>query len=153
MWNVLYGEFSWGNTIAGFILGLIIVLGLPLPQMPVSTLKIRWLPLINLLLFFTADLVVSSLRVSWLAIRPAPQPPSAIIEVPMQVQEDVVFTLAIALLNLTPGGTVTDIDTRGRKLTMHILDARSPEAIAEAERDVEKLEKSLIAIFEKEAAR
>ncbi|MDU0479003.1 Na+/H+ antiporter subunit E [Staphylococcus chromogenes] len=152
MWNVIYGEFSWGNTIAGFLLGLVIVLGLPLPQIPVSALGIRWLPLLQLLLAFGVDLVVSSARVAWLAVRPADQPPSAIIEVPMRVQEDMVFAIAVALLNLTPGGTVTDMDIANRKLTMHILDGRSTKAIEAAERDVAKLERQLITIFEKEVS-
>lgn len=150
MWNIFYGEFTWGNTLAGLALGLLIVLGLPLPQIPVSALGIRWLPLLKLLLLFGVDLLVSSLRVSWLAIRRAEQPPSAIIQVPMRVQEDMVLAIAVELLNLTPGGTVTDIDIANRMLTMHILDARSTKVIAEAERDVAKLERALIRIFEKE---
>ncbi|AKK04013.1 Na+/H+ antiporter subunit E [Corynebacterium epidermidicanis] len=150
MWNVLSGEFSWGNTIAGFLVAVVVILGLPLPQLPVSALRIRWLPLLQLVVIFAWDLLVSSLRVSWLAIRPQPQPPSAIVTVPMRVQEDLVFAFAVALLNLTPGGTVTDLDIANRMLTMHILDARSTAVLDKTIASIATLERLLIRIFETE---
>lgn len=149
MWCLLYGEFSWANIIGGFLVSMAIVMLFPLPALPISSIGIRWPALIGLLSYFWVDLVVSSYRVSLLALRRAPQPPSAIIKVPMRVQEDFVLSIAISLLNLTPGGSVMDVDIPGRMLTMHILDARSTAELDRSIAGIAELERRLIRTFEK----
>lgn len=150
MWCLLYGEFSWANLFGGFLVACAIVFAFPLPALPISTMRIRWSQLVGLVGYFAADLVVSSCKVSWLALRPANQPPAAIVQVPMRVQEDFVFSLAVSLLNLTPGGSVLDLDIPNRQLTMHILDARSTATLDKALAGISELERRLIATFEKD---
>lgn len=149
MWCLMYGEFSWANLLGGMAIGLFIVLAFPLPAMPIAPLHIRWGALLGLMWFFLADLVESSIRVSWLAVRRAEQPPSAIVKVPMRVQEDFVFSLAVSLLNLTPGGSVMELDIADRMLTMHILDARSTGELQRSLDGIAELERRLILVFEK----
>lgn len=149
MWCLMYGEFSWANVIGGFLVGMLIVMLFPLPALPIAALGIRWTAVIGLLWFFITDLVASSVRVSWLAVRPTAQPPSAIVTVPMRVQEDFVFSLAVSLLNLTPGGSVMELDIAGRMLTMHILDARSTAELERTLNGIAELERRLIRAFEK----
>lgn len=150
MWCLLYGEFSWANILGGMAVGTLIVLLFPLPALPVSGMRIRWLSLAELIVFFCWDLLMSSVRVSVLALRPAPQPPAAIVKVPMRVQEDFVLSLAISLLNLTPGGAVMEVDIASRILTMHILDARSTAELDRSLRGIAELERRLIRTFEME---
>ncbi|MEJ5927696.1 Na+/H+ antiporter subunit E [Corynebacterium sp. H128] len=151
MWCLLYGEFSWANLIGGLIVGLVVVMAFPLPALPITGLRIRWLSLLGLVLFFWSDLLVSSFRVSWLALRFSDQPPSAIVRVPMRVQEDFVFSLAVSLLNLTPGGSVMELDIANRTLTMHILDASSTRELDRSIQSISELERRLISTFEKGA--
>lgn len=150
MWCLLYGEFSWANVLGGLAIGLLIVMLFPLPALPISGMKIRWLSLAALLFHFFVDLVESSWRVSVLALRPAEQPPSAIVRVPMRVQEDFIFAFAVGLLNLTPGGAVIELDIADRMLTMHILDARSTRELDRTLSGVAALERRLIRTFESE---
>ncbi|QGU01231.1 putative monovalent cation/H+ antiporter subunit E [Corynebacterium kalinowskii] len=149
MWCLMYGEFSWANVIGGLLVGVAIVLLFPLPALPIAALGVRWGALVGLGWFFVKDLVDSSIRVSILALRPSSQPPSAIIKVPMRVQEDFVFSLAVSLLNLTPGGSVMELDISGRMLTMHILNARSTGELQRSIDGIAELEKRLIRVFEK----
>lgn len=149
MWCLMYGEFSWANLIGGFLVGFAIVMLFPLPALPIATMRIRWSSALGLVWFFIKDLVESSIRVSWIAVRPAPLPPAAIVNVPMRVQEDFVFSLAVSFLNLTPGGSVLELDIADRTLTMHILDASSTRQLQHSIDGIAELERRLIRAFEK----
>ena len=149
MWIMLMGEISWANFFGGLAVALGIVLLLPLPAMPISNLSIHWGALVMLILKWFWDLAKASVKVAWLALRPQDPPKTAILSVPMRVQNDLVLSFATVLYNLQPGGSVTDIDIANRMWTVHILDARSPEAIENEIENVAELERNLIRVFER----
>lgn len=153
MWVLLVGELSIGNVAVGIILAVAVTMLLPLPAMPVDGITVQVVPLIRLLVRFTADMVTSSLHVAAIALRPAPQPSAAFVVVPMRVRDDLIFSLAVTMLNLQPGGTVTDLSVADRTLTLHLLDGSSPTAIDSAVNRIAALEKQLITIFETPPAR
>ncbi|WJY98330.1 Na+/H+ antiporter subunit E [Corynebacterium fournieri] len=148
MWILLMGELSWGNVIAGFLLGLVIVLALPLPPVPRSGNRINWLKLVAFIAEWFWDLLVASAKVAWLSLRRAPQPKNAVLRVPMRLSNELVLYLATCAYNLQPGGTVTDVDLANREWTVHVLDADSEADIAREIANVQKLERQMIAIFE-----
>ncbi|MCK7643335.1 Na+/H+ antiporter subunit E [Corynebacterium sp. CCM 8835] len=149
MWALLWGEFSAANLVAGLGVALAVTLLLPLPSIPGSGSGVRFRALLRLCGRFTVDLVASSVKVATIALRPAPVPPGAIVVVPMRVQEDLVFSFAVTLINLQPGGTVTDLDIADRKLTMHLIDGSSTKAIDREIARIGELERRLIHIFER----
>ncbi len=148
MWVLLMGEVTWGNVIAGLVLGVGIVLALPLPPVPEQQSKINWFKLAAFIGIWTWDLLVASAKVAWFALRPQPQPKNAILTVPMRVSSELVLYLATCAYNLQPGGSVTDIDIANREWTIHILDASSEEAIRREIMNVQTLERQMIEIFE-----
>lgn len=149
MWVMLMGELSWANVVGGFLVAAAIVLLLPLPAMPISNLSVRWGALVMLILNWLWDLAVASVKVAWLALRPQDPPKTAILNVPMRVQNDLVLSFATVLYNLQPGGSVTDIDIANRMWTVHVLDADSPDAIENEVNNVAELERNLIRVFER----
>lgn len=149
MWIMLMGEISWANFFGGLAVALGIVLLLPLPAMPISNLSIHWGALVMLILKWFWDLAKASVKVAWLALRPQDPPKTAILSVPMRVQNDLVLSFATVLYNLQPGGSVTDIDIANRMWTVHILDAHSPEAVKNEIENVAELERNLIRVFER----
>lgn len=149
MWIMLMGELSWANVVGGFLVGAAIVLLLPLPAMPISNLSVHWGALVLLILNWLRDLAVASVKVAWLALRPQDPPKTAILNVPMRVQNDLVLSFATVLYNLQPGGSVTDIDIANRMWTVHVLDADSPDAIENEINNVAELERNLIRVFER----
>ena len=148
MWVLLMGELTWGNAIAGFLLGLAIVLALPLPPVPRQHTRIRWDRLIVFIVQWCWDLIVASGRVAWLALRPQEPPKSAIVQVPMRVSSELVLYLATCAYNLQPGGSVTDLDVAKREWTVHVLDASTPGALEREIENVATLERQMIDIFE-----
>ncbi|ANE04906.1 Na+/H+ antiporter subunit E [Corynebacterium crudilactis] len=149
MWVMLMAEFTWANFIGGFLVASAIVLFLPLPSMPIENISIRWGSFILLILNWFKDLAVASVKVAWLALRPADPPHTAILQVPMRVQNDLVLSFATVLYNLQPGGTVTDIDIANRMWTIHVLDADDDEDIQREIQNVADLESNLIHTFER----
>ena len=149
MWIMLMGELSWANVVGGFLVGAAIVVLLPLPAMPISNLSVHWGALVLLILNWLRDLAVASVKVAWLALRPQDPPKTAILNVPMRVQNDLVLSFATVLYNLQPGGSVTDIDIANRMWTVHVLDADSPDAIENEINNVAELERNLIRVFER----
>lgn len=149
MWCLLMGEFSWANFISGLLVGSLIVFGLPLPAMPIAGLQVHWWALLRYMVSWVRDLLVASVKVAWLALRPADPPKSAIVRVPMRVSNELVLSFATSLYNLHPGGTVSDIDIANRMWTVHVLDADSPDAIENEINNVAELERNLIRVFER----
>ncbi len=149
MWILLMGELSWANVLGGLIVGLLVTMLLPLPAMPVAGLHIHWGKLLAFLGSWLVDFIQASFKVAWLAIRPAEPPRSAILQAPMRVDSEFVLSVAVLLYNLQPGGSVSEIDIAERMLTVHVLDADNEAAIARELEAVAKLERNLIAVFER----
>jgi multicomponent Na+:H+ antiporter subunit E len=149
MWCLLMGEFSWANFISGLLVGSLIVFGLPLPAMPIAGLQVHWWALLRYMVSWVRDLLVASVKVAWLALRPADPPKSAIVRVPMRVSNELVLSFATSLYNLQPGGAVSDIDIANRMWTVHLLDAGDERALAREIENVAALERNMIRIFER----
>ena len=75
VWILLWGTISAANILSGLGIALLITLLLPLPAVPVEG-RLHPLSLAKLLAVVAANLVLSSLQVAWLAIKPGPPPRS-----------------------------------------------------------------------------
>lgn len=148
IWVFLMGEFTWLNLLAAVVVGFLIVLLLPLPPMPLDSVALRPSQLLSLLWFWITGLVRGSISVAWLAVRPAAPPPAGLIVVPMRVETELAMFVGLVLYNLQPGGTVTDVDLGNRRWVIHLIDAHSPQKIAQERQKVADLEQQLIAAFE-----
>ncbi|WP_342318440.1 Na+/H+ antiporter subunit E [Corynebacterium mayonis] len=148
MWILLQGELTWGNLIAGLLLSTAVVVVLPLPRLPIGDTKIHYPRLVLFILCWLGDLILASIKVSWLALRPADPPRNAILRVPMRVANEFVLYLATCAYNLQPGGSVSDIDIANREWTIHVLDADTEEDIEREIDNVRRLERQMIDIFE-----
>ncbi len=149
MWCMLMGEVTVANLVGGLLVSLFIVFALPLPAMPVAGISVSWGKLIVFMAQWFVELMEASIMVGWLAVRPQPVPKTAIVKLPMRVENEFVLSLAVSLYNLQPGGTVSDIDIANRMLTIHLLNADSEKDLEREIAAVRKLEADMIAIFER----
>ncbi|WP_257161786.1 Na+/H+ antiporter subunit E [Corynebacterium cystitidis] len=149
MWILLMGEISWANFFGGLAVGFLVVMLLPLPAMPMDNFRIYWPAAIRFAFTWVAELIVASVKVSWLAIRPQDPPKTAILQVPMRVSNELVLYFATSAYNLQPGGSVSDIDIANRMWTIHVLDADDQEDIDREIENVATLERRMLAIFER----
>lgn len=146
LWVMLWGEVTFANVLSGILVATLLNLAMPIP--PNSALDINFGGMVRLYGSWTIDFVKASISVSWLAIRRADPPPTAIIKVPMRTNDDISLTTAMALINLQPGGIIVDIDKREKTLTMHILDASSTSKVAEQINQLTRIERRVIRAFE-----
>ena len=148
VWVLLWGNVSAANILGGLAIAVLITVLLPLPVVPVEG-RLHPVSFAKLLIVVGWYLVVSSLQVARLALKPAP-PLSAVLRVRFTVKSDLVLALGVNAINLTPGTIVLEIDRERRLLYVHVLDVGSSRAVNRFYHEVAQLERLLIAAFERE---
>lgn len=148
VWILLWGTFSAANVLSGLAIASLITVLLPLPAVPVEG-KVHPLSLLRLVLMVAYRLVLSSVQVAFLALKPRP-PLSAVLRAQLSVKSDLVLALAVNIFNLIPGSIVLEIDQTRRMLYMHVIDVSSERALASFYRQVADVERLLVAAFERD---
>jgi multicomponent Na+:H+ antiporter subunit E len=86
----------------------------------------NWLALI---LLFVKELILSALRVAWLAVQPRITLRPAIVAYPLTVTTDAQITLLANMITLTPGTLSVDVSDDRKWLYVHAIDIESREAL------------------------
>jgi multicomponent Na+:H+ antiporter subunit E len=149
VWILLWGTVSAANVISGLVIALVITLLLPLPAVPVEG-RVHPISLMRLIGLVAWYLVLSSLQLAWLAVKPGPPPLSAVLRVHMAIKSDLVLALAVNIINLTPGTIVLEIDQVRRMIYVHVIDVGSNRAVTRFYRQIAQIERLLVASFERE---
>ncbi|OBI78881.1 Na+/H+ antiporter subunit E [Mycobacterium sp. E740] len=147
VWVLLWGHLSAANVLSGLAVAVLITVLFPLPAVPVEG-KVHLLSLIRLLFAVTYRLILSSVQVAVLAVKPTP-PLSAVLRAQLSVKSDLVLALAVNIFNLIPGSIVLEIDQNRRLLYMHVIDVGSDRAVNAFYHQVAVVERLLIATFER----
>jgi multicomponent Na+:H+ antiporter subunit E len=148
VWILLWGTVSAANVLSGVVIALLITVLLPLPAVAVEG-RLHPLSLARLMLVVSWYLVMSSLQVAWLAIKPGSPPRSAVMRIRFGVKSDLVLALGVNAINLTPGTMVLEIDRDQRFLYIHVLDVASSRTVNRFYHEVATLERLLIRAFER----
>ncbi len=120
VWMALWGSASLIVILLGIAVGALILLLFPLPTMDFRFGLHPWRMLV-LLARFLWDVVVASIQVSWLAVRPRlPQP--EVTTVQLEADSDLLEALTALAVSLVPGSLIIDADSDDRTLTIHVLD-------------------------------
>jgi multicomponent Na+:H+ antiporter subunit E len=127
IWMALWGSYSLIVILLGIAFSALILLLFPLPTMDFRFGLHPW-RMVVLLATFGWDVVVASVQVGWLAIRPRlPQP--EVTTVQLESDSDLLEALTALAVSLVPGSLIVDADSHDRTLTIHVLDAeRKPMA-------------------------
>ncbi|OBG85673.1 Na+/H+ antiporter subunit E [Mycobacterium sp. NS-7484] len=151
VWVLLWGHFSVANVAGGLVVALVITVLLPLPSVPVEG-RLHPLSLLKLVAVVGYYMVLSSFQVAWLAIRPGPPPLVAVLRANLPaVKSDLVLALAVNIFNVIPGTIVLEIDQARRILYMHVIDVGSESTVQRFYRQVEQIQRMLVAAFERES--
>jgi multicomponent Na+:H+ antiporter subunit E len=149
VWILLWGTVSAANILSGLAVAMVITLLLPLPVVPVEG-RVHPLSLLRLVSLVAWHLVVSSVQLAWLAVKPGPPPLSAVLRAHLAIKSDLVLALAVNMINLTPGTIVLEIDQVRRMIYVHVIDVGSERAVARFYRQIAQIERLLVASFERE---
>ncbi|MEV6704866.1 Na+/H+ antiporter subunit E [Micromonospora wenchangensis] len=125
VWNLLWGNFSPANLLAGLLVGGAVLVFFPLPPVSFGG-RLRPRALLRLAGVFVVELVSASIHVAAIAVRPGFRPRGAIIGVRLRVRTDLNLALTAELLSLVPGTLIVEVDRDSGVLYVHVLDVRSP---------------------------
>jgi multicomponent Na+:H+ antiporter subunit E len=149
IWVLLWGTISAANILSGLAVALVITFLLPLPAVPVEG-RFHPLSLLKLIVTVSYWLLVSSIQVAGLALKPGPPPLTAVLRAHLDIKSDLVLALAVNIMNLTPGNIVLEIDQARRMIYVHVLDVGSDRTVNRFYHQVDKLQKLLVATFERD---
>lgn len=121
VWFALWGAVTPMLALAGLLATVITLLLFPLPIVEFDFGLHPWRALV-LLGRFLGDVVVASVQVAWLAVRPGPGPVGAITTVQLRSTSDLMQTLTSLAVSLVPGSLIIDADPENRTLVIHVLD-------------------------------
>lgn len=130
VWVMLWGELTVGNIVGGALVSVAILLVFPLPRLAVDVTVRPWGVTILLVRFFT-DMVIASVQVAWLALRPGKVVRGMVVDLHLHGRSELLQTITAEMVALVPGTLVIDLDSRSGTLTLHVLDITTR---AEAER-------------------
>lgn len=147
MWVLLWGDLSWGNVVAGLVLGTMITWLLPVPRGPKRRLVLRPVALLRLVWVFLVDLVVAASQIVWVIVS-GRTPREAIIRVQTRAHSDGFLAATAGFTALVPGSIVIDAHRMTGTLYIHVFDVDDgPEALAAAHRRVLAQEERILRAF------
>jgi multicomponent Na+:H+ antiporter subunit E len=146
VWMLLWGTWSWANLLSGLVAAVVLLVVLPLPHVVGGT-RLRVLPLLVFLGHFLIELVASGIEVAWQALRPRGLRRTAIVQVQLHVDSDLLLTMVAAATSLVPGSLVLDLDREHRVMTLHVLPARDLEDVDRKKAHVLVVERRLVRAF------
>lgn len=121
IWVVLWGSVSLMTIVGGLVVACIACLVFPLPPLSLD-IRVRPLPLLWLAVRFVLDVVVSSVQVAWVVLRPARPLRNAVVEVNLRTRSDFVLTMVAEMTCLIPGSLVVEARRSTHTLFLHVLD-------------------------------
>ncbi|MER6828687.1 Na+/H+ antiporter subunit E [Streptosporangium sp. NPDC000563] len=148
IWLMLWGDLSVGNVLGGLLVGLLLVWLMPLPLQDTG-IRFHPLGIAWFIVRFMRDMVVSSSRVIFWALRLGKPPPIQIVEVRLRTSSEPMVVLVTVALSALPGSLVLEANTQDKKLLLHVLgisgDLETVRRITQD--DVTRLEKRIVAAF------
>lgn len=137
IWVALWGEISFMTVVGGLIVSVLSCLIFPLPPLRLDV-WVRPLPLVWLVVRFGWDVLVSSVQVAWVVLRPGRHPlRNAVVEVNLRTPSDFVMTVVSEMTCLIPGSLVIEARRSTHTLFLHVLDVKDLD-------DVERFRQSVL---------
>lgn len=142
VWVLLWGTYDVGTVFFGLVVALLVTSVFPSP--PISTnIVVRPLRVLRLVGFLAWDMVVSTVRVSWQALRYGPKAKAGIVAVTLVTNSDHLTAMVASAVSLAPGTFVLQIDRANRICYVYTLGMREHDA-ASMRRDVLAWERRIV---------
>ena len=132
LWMMLWGQFTVVAFLTGLVAAVIVTRVFRLPPVQLSGRLNLWYGLVFVVTFFAA-LVRGSLLVAWQVLDPRRQPSSAVIAVPLRIDDDLIMTHTAVTASLIPGSLIVEADRDRRILYLHVIGVDSDDDV-EAQR-------------------
>lgn len=144
VWVALWGSLSAANVLGGLAVASVLLVTLPLPEVP-STGRVRPVALVRLLAVFVYELVSASLTVVRQVVDPRAGIRQAVVAVPVVAASDRLLTLLANAVSLTPGTLALELDRPGAVLYVHVLDLGGEDGgVEDVRRSIMRMERLIL---------
>lgn len=113
-------------------------------------MRLRPLIFARLLARFLGHSVLAGVTTARIILRRTPPPPAGLVRLPFAPMSETGAAVLGAMVTLTPGSSVIDIDPVRREMLVHLLDTGTAEAAAASIR--RDFERDIAALFPPEGA-
>lgn len=128
LWMLLWGQFTFLAFLSGVVVAVFVTQIFRLPPVELSGRVNLWYGFVFVTTFLWA-LLRGSLLVSWQVLDWRRQPGTAIIEVPLRIDDDLIMTHVAVTASLIPGSLIIEADPRRRILYLHVIGVTSDEDV------------------------
>lgn len=126
IWVALTGNFTFGNTLFGFILSFFILKMVTRGRREAKYFRI--VPkVIAFIFFFLYELVKANLQVAYEVMTPNFNMTPGIIKIPLDAETDLEITFLANMISLTPGTLSIDVSTDKKVLYVHSMYIKDKE--------------------------
>lgn len=144
VWVLLWDSVTPVVVVGGVVVATLVLTVFHVPAPPTGG-RVSPVALAHLLGFLAWDLVVSSVRVVWEAVRPGPQRLNAVVEVPLlHARSDALLALIVNGIGITPGSLVVEVDIDNGVMHLHQLAADTVQERERLRRHVLRIEELAI---------
>ncbi len=129
VWILLWGTYDAGTVLFGVVVAVLVMTVFPSP--PIATnMVVRPGRVVQLVLHLVWDLVISTARVAWQAVRQGPRTTAGIVAVTLVTDSDHLTAMVANAVSLAPGTFVLQIDRAHRICYVYQLGMREGDAEA-----------------------
>lgn len=146
VWVLLWSDLTLANVLAGLAIATVVTTVFHLNPVPFHA-RLRLRGFLALLGHFAKDLVLASMQVAALALRPGRVPRGAVIRVQLRSHSDVILTMTAEITSLVPGSIVIEAHRLTGTLYVHVLDADMVGGLDAARRHVLAQEQRVLHAF------
>lgn len=152
VWVCLWGDLSAlpSLILSGLIFSMLVLLVFPLPRLTLG-LRPNPIALLWLLVKFLADVLVASVQVAWLTIRPGPAATGELLAVELHSDSDFIRTSVAEMTALVPGSVIVDLT--GRRMVVHAIDVHGEEEKEQVRARILATEQRVLKAFRPEGER
>jgi len=118
--SLLLGHFSLSSLTAGFVVGYL-ALWVTRPLYGPNTYFFKVVKVLQLIVFFVRELLISNFRVLWDVITPSNVSKPGVIAVPLDAKSDFEIMMVANLVSLTPGTLSLDVSDDRKSLYVHVM--------------------------------
>lgn len=145
-WVAVWGSASVGNVLLGLVIAVAVSWFFPLPPVDLGS-KVRFWPLVWLVLHFVYDILKASVQVTIVVLRRRPVR-NAVVKVDLHSNSDFVLTGVAAMLTLVPGSVVLEARRSTHTLFLHVLDTDDEAAVEKFRAEAFAVEERFLRAFE-----
>lgn len=145
-WMGLWGSISPGTILLGVVVAAVVSYAFPLPPVDLGA-KVRFWPLMWLIVHFLFDVLKASVLVTIVVLRRRPVR-NAVIEFDLESDSDFVLTAVGAMISLVPGSIVVEARRSTHTLFLHVLDTDDTGEVDAFRQDAMSVERRFLAAFE-----